>query len=182
MKPRSLHGAVWMFAVLGLFLLGASQTVDAAQERGGKNKDLPKTTLGKLVREKERARGMISNTQARLRGKVVSISGDSPTMTEAQACCAANIERIEKRIMTMGPLMRELEACYVESGDVDGQLQIRFVRADAEALFKSTRDFRDAEEGSVQFHFGAMTRTFLTLDKSITQLAECPAASGESDQ
>jgi hypothetical protein len=181
MKPRSLHGAVCLSAVLSLFLLGSSQTAAVAQERGGKKNEQPKTTLGKLVREKERARGMISNTQARLRGKVVSLTGENPDATEAQICCSVNIERIEKRVMTMGPLMRELEACYVDAGDVDGQLQIRFVRADAEALFKATRDFRDAKDGSVQFYFGAMTRTFLTLDKSITELAECPAARDESD-
>lgn len=182
MRPRSLFRDIWMLAPLCLALLIAPDLRAQTQVGEGDKKELPKTTLGKLVREKERARGMIMNTQARLRGKIVSMGSQDPNATEAQACCASNIERIEKRIMSMGPLMRELESCYVDFENVDGQVQIRFVRADAEALFKSTRDFRDAEEGTVQFHFGAMTRTFLVLDKSMNLLTECPATDEESAQ
>ena len=136
-------------------------------------KEEPKTTLGKLLREKNRARGLIANSRARLRAEVVSLGGDSGS-TPAQICCSSNIERLEKRIISMGPLMRELQACYEQSGNVDGELQLNFVRSDAEQLFKATRDFRDASEQQVMFHLGAMIRTFLNLEKSTAELTECP--------
>ena len=143
----------------------------------------PTTDLEKFGDTIRRVRNNISNAEAKVRNRVVGMSGDDVDPSKpGQVCCMQNIERIQRLVFSMGPFIRALEQCYISEQDVDSRIQLGLAREDAESLFRAVRNFRDADARAANMALAAMTKSFLLLNQNFGKLKECgaPTSPGES--
>ena len=96
--------------------------------------------------------------------------------TPVQLCCSGNLSRIDREIKKILTAFGELEACYEQEADSQGQLVLAMVNERMTSMINTLTLFERARKpdeviGTVE----GSKRAFRNLSKEIDNLPPCPA-------
>jgi len=166
--PATVRGAA-------LVLLGLALALGDAPRADDPPKEVPKAPEP-LEAELVGIRNAIINASAKLRNGVVGISAESEGLpsTPARDCCAANVRRIETRIVTAARLLDAFDRCYDTEGNQDMLLSCRVAKSDLLAFANALQQFvRAPTRDKTQAGLDGMTRTYNLLRDTSVKLEPC---------
>jgi len=178
MSREKLNRHAWI--ALGLFLTLAAGAFASENEESGP----PPNLLEQMEKEMLRARGMITNAEARLRNKIQGVGGGTgeEAPTPAMACCSKNIEKLRFAVAELARIHEELGGCYRTEGLLEGETALQLANQDLGLLARTVEAFaRSKSPSRTRAGLAGMTRAFLLLRDSSDELPPCPPEEGGSD-
>ena len=162
-------------------LLGLAPALVAAQEQGREQQSKPAPPIERLKQDLHGIANNITNAKMRMRQRMAGMSGGAEEAPEkpptpAQACCGANIERINKKIELMTRTLEQLYVYYTERRDSEALALVDTIRVELHAISRGVAIFRlEGSKDSAQQALSGLLRPFNRLRKSIDELAACCA-------